>query len=111
MAISVKVGELRHVVEVQRFETVMDEHGFATENWTTITTTRAKIEFDDRLMREIFRDEGNNSSNVKIFTFRYFEGLTTKDRIFSKGVPYSIYGIDDVDNLGRYYKVWGRTIC
>lgn len=104
------VGQLRHVIEIQRFETITDEGGFNAEEWTTIASPRCKIEFDNRLMREVFRDDMVVSTGVLIFTFRYFKGLTTKDSILYDGKRYEIYGINNVNNVGQYYQVWGRVI-
>ena len=106
----INLGDLKNVVEVQRFTVTTDSFGFQQEEWTTICNTRAKIEFDDRLMREVFKDDGIDSTIVKIFTFRYFKGLTTKDRILYDGNSYEIYGINNVNEENRFYKVWARAI-
>lgn len=108
---SISIGELKKVIEIQRVETTTDALGFQEDVWTTIVTTRAKTEFDDRLMRETFKEDGIDSSNVKIFTFRYFQGLSTKDRILFEGQDYEIYGFNDINDEHRFYKVWARTLC
>lgn len=104
------VGELKHQCEVQRLTTTTDENGFQVQQWTTVAKPRCKIEFDDRLIREIFKDDGITTTSVKIFTFRYFEGLLFTDRIFYKGKGYEIYGLNNVNEKGNYYKVWARAI-
>lgn len=104
------VGDLKHLCEVQRLTTTTDELGFHVEEWKTIAKPRCKIEFDDRLMREIFKDDGINTTTVKIFTFRYFDGLTTKDRIFYRNKSYEIYGFNNVNEESKFYKVWARGI-
>lgn len=112
MALSkkVKLGELKHPIEIQEFKPTTDEMGFPIEEWTTIVKARAKTEFDDRLMREVFKDEGINSTSVKLFTFRYFKGLTEKHRILFNGVPYEVYAFNNVDDENRFYKVWARVV-
>lgn len=104
------VGDLKHLCEVQRLVTSTDEFGFQSEEWKTIAKPRCKIEFDDRLMREIFKDDGITTTSVKIFTFRYFDGLTFKDRIFYKNKSYEIYGFNNVNEESKFYKVWARAI-
>lgn len=103
------IGELKTPIKVKRFVTSVDEQGFNTEEWMTIAEPRAKVEFDERLMREVFRDDMVNATVVKIFTFRRFRDkiLTVKDCIVYEGNRYEIYGIND---LGHVYKVWARAI-
>lgn len=101
------VGELKIPIKIQRFTTKVDEQGFNSEDWVTIATPRAKIEFDDRLMREVFRDDMVNSTTVKIFTFREVRGLNTKDSIVYDGQRFEIYGFD---LRNKYHKVWAKAI-
>lgn len=108
---SINLGDLKRVIEIQKLTSTSDSSGFQQETWRTVCTTRAKVEFDDRLMREIFRDDGVDSTVVKIFTFRYFRELSTRHRILIDGVPHEIYGFNNVNNEGRFHKVWAREIC
>lgn len=108
---TINLGDLKKVIEIQRMENVSDSMGFQKEIWTTICTTRCKTEFDDRLMREVMRDGGIDATLVKIFSFRYIKGLTTKDVILFEGERYEIYGINDINDEHRFLKVWGRKIC
>lgn len=104
------VGELKCLCEVQRLVAATDEFGFQTEQWTTIAKPRCKIEFDDRLIREIIKDGGTTTTLVKIFTFRYFKGLTFKDRIVYENKCYEIYGLNNINEENKFYKVWARAI-
>lgn len=112
MALSKKInlGELKHVIEVQELKTTVDNMGFHEEAWTTIVETRAKTEFDDRLMKEIFKDDGIDNTVVKIFTLRYFPGLTVKHRIKFNGMTYEVYAFNNIDDENRFYRVWARAI-
>lgn len=103
------IGEFKTPITIERFETGTDEDGFNIEQWSVIASPRAKVEFDERLMREIFRDDMVNSTLAKIFSFRKHRQLniTVKDSIVCDNVRYEIYGIND---LGTVYKVWARTI-
>ena len=109
-SISINVGDLKQVVEIQRNTPTTGDSGFQEDNWATYLKTRAKMEFDDRLMREVFRNEGIDSSVVSIFTIRYFEGLSIKDRILFKGNGYDISGIDNIGEANRYYRIWARKL-
>lgn len=106
----VAIGDLKHICEVQRLISTTDEFGFQSETWSTYAKVRCKVDFDDRLVREIFKDDGINTVNVPIFTFRYFNGLTTKHRIRYKNNNYEIYGINNINEESRFYKVWARGV-
>ena len=106
----INIGELKHMCEVQRLVTSTDEYGFQSEELTTIARPRCKVDFDDRLVREIFKDDGISTVSVPIFTFRYFYGLTAKDKILYKGKSYEIYGINNVNEESKFYKVWARGV-
>lgn len=107
---TVRVGLLQHMVELQRLTSTVDESGFASEEWVTYARPRCNVEFDDRLMREIFKDDGVDTSSAKVFTFRYFKGLSIKDRVFYRDKAYEIYGFNNLNEQDRYYKVWARCV-
>lgn len=97
---------------MQRLTTQTDQQGFQIEKWKTYSKTRAKVDFDDRLMREVFADRGTETTVVRIFTFRYQQDISEKtDRILYNGKPYEIYGINNINEENRFLKVWGRQIC
>lgn len=112
LSTSINIGDLKKVIEIQRLQdSVADEYGFIQEGYVTICKTRCKTDFDDRLMREILANGGVEGTIVKIFTFRYFKGLTERDVIVYEGDKYEIYGINDINDEHRFLKVWGRKIC
>lgn len=111
MSINIKIGELKKVIEIQEKRTITDSDGFQLQEWVTIAKVRSKTEFDDRLMREVFKDTGTTSTVVKIFIFRYIPNITERHRILFEGKSYEIYGINNLDDENRFLKVWGRTIC
>ena len=106
----INIGDLRVPIEIQRFEHQVDEYGFNQNVWTTIATPRAKIEFDDRLIRQVLRDDGVDSTTVSIFTIRYIPDITTKDRIMHKNEEYEIYAKQDMGYRERFLMIWGRKI-
>ena len=106
----INVGDLKQVLEIQRVESIEDSSGFIEEKMTTIAKARCKVEFDDRLMREVFKDDGIDTSSVKIFTIRYVPNINQKDEILFKGESYQIYGINNVNEENRFLKIWARAI-
>lgn len=107
---SIKVGDLRFPIEIQRFKHNIDEYGFNQPIWTTIATPRAKIEFDDRQIRQVLRDDGVDATTSTIFTIRYISNITTKDRIIFENEEYEIYAKQDLGARKRFLMIWGRKI-
>ena len=106
----VSIGELRLPIEIQRFEHQTDDYGFNQTIWKTIATPRAKVEFDDRLIRQVLRDDGVDATTVSLFTIRYIPNITTKDRIVFKDEEYEIYAKQDLGARERFLLLWGRKI-
>lgn len=106
----VPIGDLRLPIELQRFEHQIDEYGFSTPKWTTYAKPRARVEFDDRLIRQVLRDDGVDATTVKLFTIRYIPNITTKDRIIYKNEEYEIYAKQDLGARERFIMLWGRCI-
>lgn len=108
--ITVSVGTLNTPIEIQRFEHDADEHGFMKPIWKTIAKARCRVDFDDRLIRQILRDDGVDSTTVKLFTMRYIPNITTKDRIFYKNTAYEIYSVQNINDNNRFMRLWGREL-
>jgi SPP1 family predicted phage head-tail adaptor len=106
----VNIGDLRVPIEIQRFEHKVDDYGFNQNVWTTIATPRAKVEFDDRLIRQVLRDDGVDATTASLFTIRYNPDITTKDRIIYNNEEYEIYAKQDMGARGRFLMIWGRKI-
>ena len=108
--ITVRVGDLNTPIEIQRFEHHTDEYGFTDPIWKTIAKPRCRVDFDDRLIRQILRDDGVDATTVKLFTMRYIPNITTKDRIFYKNTPYEIYSVQNINDKDRFMRLWGREL-
>lgn len=111
----VELGKLKHPIEVREVVTTTDEYGFQTEVLETVVKTRAMIEFDKsyKLNKEVWSLEGIETFNTKIFTFRKPPSIEihTRQKILYKGNDYQIYIVNDVDEEGRFIKVWANKIC
>lgn len=107
---NVGVGQLNTLIEIQRFEHGIDEYGFNKPVWTTIARPRCRVDFDDRLIRQILRDDGVDTTLVKLFTMRYIPNITTRDRIIYKGKEFEIYSVQNINEQNRFMRLWGREI-
>nr|DAW54688.1 MAG TPA: Putative head tail adaptor [Caudoviricetes sp.] len=108
--VSVSIGQLNTPIEIQRFEKQIDDYGFDKSVWKTIARPRCKVDFDDRLIRQILREDGVDTTSVKLFTMRYIANITTKDRIYYKGKEFEIYSIQNINENNRFMRLWGREI-
>lgn len=110
----IELGKLKNVIEVQELLTTADEYGFQKEEWTTVLKTRAMVEFDEsyKLNKEVWSADGIETFSTKIFTFRKHPSVDihTRQRIKFKDKFYQIYISNDIDEEGRFVKVWANTI-
>lgn len=106
----INLGDLKQMLELQRVQTVTDSSGFIEEKLVTFAKARCKVEFDDRLMREVFKDDGIDTTLVKIFTIRFVPDVSMKDKILFKGKSFEIYGMNNVNEEDRFLKIWARAI-
>ncbi|MEG0908771.1 MAG: head-tail adaptor protein [Bacilli bacterium] len=107
---NVAIGELNQIAEIQRFTHKHDEQGFPTEIWDTIAKVRCKVDFDDRLIRQVIKEHGVNATMAQLFIFRYVPGITVQDRVVYKDKCYEIYAVENLEERNRFLKVWGRAI-
>lgn len=111
----IELGKLKHLIEVQECVDMADEYGFQTQEWTTVLRTRAMLEFDKsyKLNKEVWSADGIETFSTRIFTFRKHPKLEihTRQRILFKGKYYQVYIVTDMDEEGRFIKVWANTIC
>lgn len=108
---SVRTGQLNCVATIKKYTDGTDEDGFPAKKWVDFKTLRCKTEFDNRAFKESFTKGGIDTIVGRIFTFRYFEGLTERDRIYFKGIPYEVIAYDDLDDKREYLVVWGMKIA
>lgn len=111
----IELGKLKHLIEVQEVVTTTDDYGFQTETLETILKTRAMLEFDDsyKLNKEVWSSDGIETFSTRIFTFRKHPSIDIhiRQKILFKGTLYQIYIVNDMDEEGRFVKVWANTIC
>lgn len=109
--LGINIGTLNQVMEVQECQTKTDESGFRVENWTTFKKIRGTTAYYPRYLRELAQLEGETTTQYKIFTCRYFEGLKTDHRILFRGSTYEVVGFDNMQEMNRFYQIYAREIC
>lgn len=83
-----KSGHLREEITLQRATFTVDEAGTPVEAWGDLATLRAeKIE---QSTVEAIRAFGASDEELVIFRARFFEGVTTADRVLWGGLAFNI---------------------
>lgn len=110
-----ELGKLKHIIEIQEITIGQDDYGFQVETPKTILKTRAMVEFDKsyKLNKEVWSADGIETFATKIFTFRKHPNISInqKQKLIFKDEQYQIYIVNDIDEEGRFVKVWANRIC
>ena len=95
-----RIGKLRHKVEVQRFVTKKDEWGNTIEAWETLANVWAAIE--PMKGEEFFAAMAFQSEITHKVTMRYFgERITTKDLLVFNGRTFDIESVINVEERNK----------
>lgn len=101
MSITIKAGQLRDVLEIQRKSATGNSLGQPSSTWPKVTTVRGKITTLIGTEAEKARQLVPQAT-VEI-TIRYSALVKAGDRIVSDGVTYNVGLINDVDR--RHHKM------
>lgn len=99
----IRPGDLRHEIIIESTSDTLT-NGELIHSWSTFTTVRAKVETKNATET----DEGVRfyEQSVKVFTIRYFPGLTPKMRISWNSDIYEIQGVEDVQDRNVFMKLY-----
>jgi head-tail adaptor len=83
-----KSGKLREAIAIQRATTSINDAGTPADTWSIIARLRAeKVE---QSTAEAIRAFGASDEELVIFRARFFEGVTTADRVLWNGQTFNI---------------------
>lgn len=102
---SIKAGDLRHVVTLQRPANRTNEKGRRITGWEDVA--RVKAGKADVSGREFFQAQAFHAEDVVTFTLRWREDVTAEWRLIHHGTPYNIL---EVNHLG-YMRDFIRLKC
>jgi SPP1 family predicted phage head-tail adaptor len=77
--LNVNISELRHRVTIQKFETVQDDDGFETEQWTDVRTVWAKVE--NLYGKEYYAAAAVQAERTVKFVIRYMKDIDERMQI------------------------------
>ncbi|WP_434283570.1 phage head closure protein [Clostridium botulinum] len=111
----VKIGEMRHRITIQKYNTYQNENGFDIEEWDDYKTVWASI--NNLWGKEFYAAKATNSENTIEFIVRYSKDLekinskeyrikTIKDKNATKEKDkYRYFDITFTDNI-KYENKW-----
>ena len=102
---SIKAGDLRHVVTLQKPGNTVNEKGRRITGWVDVATVRAGKA--DVSGREFYVAQAYHAEDVVTFTLRYRSDVTTQWRLKHHG---AVYNILEVNHLG-YMRDFMRLKC
>ncbi len=86
---SIRAGQLRHSIEIQRRHTATDNMSDASEEWVTVVKPVA-ASIEPLSGRELYASQQHNSEITVRIRIRYRPGITADMRVVHGGVIYPI---------------------
>lgn len=86
---TIRAGQLRHSITIQRQHTATDAMGSASEDWVDVATGVA-ASIDPLSGRELYAAQQHHSEVTNRIRMRYREGVLPSMRVLHRGVAYPI---------------------
>ncbi|MGA0617411.1 head-tail adaptor protein [Paracoccus sp. KR1-242] len=91
-----KSGKLVETIRIERVTTTINDAGTPVEAWASLAQLRT--ERVDQTTEEFIRGFGASDEELVIFRARFFDGITTADRVIWNG---GAFNIKQVTPIGR----------
>lgn len=92
-----RAGRLDRRIQIERAVTVVNSAGQPIDDWRPLGAERW-AGFQQQGGREFLAADAERTEERAVFTIRYFDGLTTADRVNYGG---RIYDIEAINEIGR----------
>lgn len=90
-----RAGRLTEEIRIERATSTVNDAGTPITSWATLCALRAeKVE---QSTTEYIRNFGASDEEVVVFRARFFEGVTTADRVIWDGDAFNIKQVAPVD--------------
>lgn len=90
------IAAMDTLIQLQRYTTTSDDYGGQTKTWATYSNQKAKREYAATGSGEDFTGHINLSVNRVLFSIRWTDGVTVKDRILYADEAYDITRIEEM---------------
>lgn len=98
-----KIGDLRHRITLQKCISIIDDEGFATQEWQDVATVWASVE--NLYGREYWQAAAIQAENTVKFTIRYRLDVDQTIRIVFRGQVYEITAIDNIKYRNEFIEI------
>ena len=105
---SIKAGDLRHVVVLQKPSNRVNEKGRRITGWVDVATVHAGRA--DVSGREFYVAQAYHAEDVVTFTLRYRSDVTTQWRLKHHGAAYNILEVNHLGYMRDYMRLKCRLV-
>ena len=105
---SIKAGDLRQLVTLQRPATCVNEKGRRIAGWEDVATVHAAKA--DVSGREFYAAQAYHAEDVVIWTLRWREDVTTEWRLAHHGAQYNILEVNHLGYMRDYIRLKTRRV-
>ncbi len=98
-----RLGPLRHRINIQARSATVDEFGQESETWTTLNTVWASVEpLSGRELLAAQQVQGETTHRVRM---RFQAGITTSHRILFNLRPFNIQSVINKNEAGAFLEL------
>ena len=105
---SIKAGDLRTFVTLQKPGTVVNEKGRRITDWQNVKRVRAGKA--DVSGREFYQAQAFHAEDVVTFTIRWREDVTAEWRLIHRGTAYNILEVNHLGEMQDYMRLKCRVV-
>lgn len=105
---SIKAGDLRQIVTLQRPRDHVNEKGRRITDWENVATVHAAKA--DVSGREFYVAQAFHAEDVVTWTLRWREDVTTEWRLMHRGAAYNILEVNHLGNMRDYIRLKTRLV-
>lgn len=105
---SIKAGDLRHVVTLQRPMTTVNDKGRRLTGWQDAATVHAGK--SDVSGREFYAAQAFHAEDIVTFTIRWRDDVQAKWRLVHRGTPYDILEVNHLGYMRDYMRLKCRVV-
>ena len=105
---SIKAGDLRRVVTLQRPVSRVNEKGRRIADWEDVATVKAGKA--DVSGREFYQAQAFHAEDVVTFTIRWREDVTAEWRLIHRGTAYNILEVNHLGEMRDFMRLKCRVV-
>lgn len=93
---TIKPGQMRNKVTLQRVTRHPDAYGAEVETWSKLAELRAEL-MEERAADNQAAEPGSRGRVSMTFRIRFYDGLTVADQVLVKGKPFDLVAVREIE--------------